>query len=146
MMDNFLSDKASLVLPSLKNGILETSIKPETKLDLICSYDQAKFVRDAFENIEKYDKQEVDLASAKMTPTEMAGVLSKVLGKEIKAVYTEPEKLVVKKGFFKPLVDSYDWNNFEGYKVDLEKTKEKGIQMISFEEFCKMYKNRIEIL
>jgi len=64
-MDNFLSDKASLILPSLKDGVLETSIKPETKLDLICSYDQVKFARDAFENIEKYDKQEVVLASAK---------------------------------------------------------------------------------
>lgn len=51
----------------------------------------------------------------------MAEVLSKVLGKEIKAVYTEPEKIATKKGFFKPLVDSYDWNNFEGYQVDLEK-------------------------
>jgi len=81
-----------------------------------------------------------------MTPTEMALVLSKVLGEEIKAVYAEPKKLAIKKGFFKPLVDSYDWSNFEGYKVDLEKTKEKGIEMISFEEFCKMYKNRIEVL
>ena len=146
MIDNFLSDKASLILPTFKEGIIETSIKPETKLDLICAYDQAKFVRDALENIEKYDKQEIDLASAKMTTKEIAEILSKILGKEIKAVYTEPEKLVEKKGFFKPLVDSYDWDNFEGYQVNLEKTKEKGIEMISFEEFCKMYKNRIDVL
>ena len=146
MMDNFLKDKASLVLPSIKEGVIETSIKPETKLDLICAFDQAKFARDAFENIEKYDRQEVDLASAKMTTKEMADILSKVLGKEIKSVYTEPEKLAIKKGFFKPLVDSYDWNNVEGYQVDLEKVKEKGIEMISFEEFCQMYKNKFEIL
>ena len=145
MMDNFLSDKASSILPSLKDGVFEASIKPETKLNLICSYDQAKFAKDAFGNIEKYDKQEVVLANAKITPIEMTA-LSKVLGKEIKAFYTEPEKFAVKKWFFKPLVDSYDWNNFEGYKVDLEKTKEKGIEMISFEGFCRMYKNRIEVL
>ena len=77
MMDNFLSDKASSILPSLKDGAFEASIKPETKLDLICSYDQAKFAKDAFENIEKYDKQEVDLANGKITPTDMTGLYPK---------------------------------------------------------------------
>jgi uncharacterized protein YbjT (DUF2867 family) len=146
MMDNFLSDKASLIVPLLKEGVIETSIKPETKLDLICAYDQAKFVRDAFENIQKYDKQEIPLASAKMTTKEIGEVLSKVLNKNIKAIYTEPELLEQKKGFFKPLVDSYDWNNYEGYKVDLEKVKEKGIDMLSFEDFCKLYIDRFDIL
>ena len=146
MMDNFLSDKASLVVPSLKEGVIETSIKPNTKLDLICAYDQAKFVRDAFENIEKYDKQEIPLTSVKMTTQEIGEVLSKTLNKNIKVIYTEPDLLAKKKGFFKPLTDSYDWNNFEGYQVDLEKVKERGIDMISLEEFCKLYINRFDIL
>ena len=141
-----MSVKTSLILPSFKDGIFETSIKPETKLDLISAFDQAKYARDVFQTIEKYDKQGVELTSAKMTTKEMSEILSKVLGKELKEVYSKPEKLEIKKRFFKSLVGNYVYYNYERYQFDLEKVKEKGFEMISFEEFCNMYKSRIEIL
>ena len=61
MMDNFLKGRNYLT-PNLKDGIIENNVKIETKIDYTSAYDQAQFVADAFENIAKYDKKEIDLA------------------------------------------------------------------------------------
>ena len=61
MMDNFLKGRNYLT-PDIKDGIIENNVKIETKIDYKSAYDQAQFVADAFENITKYDKKEIDLA------------------------------------------------------------------------------------
>ena len=50
------------MIPDVKNGFIENNVKLETKIDYTSAYDQAQFVADAFENISKYDKKEIDLA------------------------------------------------------------------------------------
>ena len=59
MMDNLLKGRADTILPDLKNGIIENNVKLDTKIDLICALDQAKFVSAAFQNIEKLIKRKL---------------------------------------------------------------------------------------
>lgn len=144
MMDNFLKGKSKYTLPNLKEGFIENNYKLDTKLDLICALDQAKFVCDAFENIEKYDKKEVDLASQSSTFTELAETIFKVFNKKIKVISTDAKELI-KRGVNKVIVDSNEWHVIEGYKVDIEKVKSYGIKLTSFEEFCVLYKDRFDL-
>ena len=58
----------------------------------MCALDQAKFVADAFDNIEKYDKKEIDLASQSSTFTELAETLFKVFNKKIKVISTDAKE------------------------------------------------------
>ena len=143
MMDNFLKGR-SLILPDLKNGLIDNNVKLDTKLDFICALDQARFVCDAFENIEKYDKKEIDLAAESLTFSEVADIIFKNFNKKIKVVYTERSEMI-KRGVPKPIVDSYEWDNIEGYKVDIEKVKSYGVKMTDFNEFCRIYKDRLDI-
>ena len=122
MMDNFLKGKSKYTLPNLKEGFIENNFKLDTKLDLMCALDQAKFVADAFDNIEKYDKKEIDLASQSSTFTELAETLFKVFNKKIKVISTDAKELL-KRGVNKVVVDSNEWHVIEGYKVDIEKCK-----------------------
>ena len=143
-MDNFLKEKAPYILPNLKEGFIETNMKLDTKIDFICALDQAKFVADAFQNIEKYDKKEIDLASQNSTMTELANIIFKMLNKKIKVICTEKDELL-KKGVPKVFIDTYVWNMVEGYKVDINKVKSYGIKLTSFEEFIKIYKDRFDL-
>ena len=144
MMDNYLKGRSKYTVPNIKEGFIENNFRLDTKLDLICALDQAKFVADAFENIEKYDKKEIALASQSLTFTEMADVLNKVFNKKIKVIYTEGNELI-KKGVFKAIVDSNEWHVLEGYKVDIEKLKPYGIKLTTFEEFCNIYKDKFDL-
>ena len=92
MMDNFLKGRA-LIYPTLKEGYIENNVKLDTKIDFICALDQGKFVADAFENIEKYDKKEIDLASQSLTLTEVADIIFKCLNKKIKIISTDAKEL-----------------------------------------------------
>ena len=110
----------------------------------MCALDQAKFVADAFDNIEKYDKKEIDLASQSSTFTELAETLFKVFNKKIKVISTDAKELL-KRGVNKVVVDSNEWHVIEDYKVDIEKVKSYGIKLTSFEEFCNIYKDRFDL-
>lgn len=146
MMDNFLKGRNSTV--PIVNGILENNVKLDTKIDYTSAYDQAQFVADAFENIEKYDKKEVDLAVESLTYTDILNIFEKIFNKKIKHVYTPAEELEKKQSnekYHLAIIDSFEWDNIEGYKVDLEKVKTYGVKQTTFEEFCKMNKDKIAI-
>ena len=144
MMDNFLKGRNYLT-PDLKDGVIENNVKLETKIDYTCAYDQAQFVADAFENINKYDKKEIDLAYESLTYTEICDVFEKVFNKKVRHIYTPAEELAERKKFYLPIIDSFEWDNIEGYQVDLDKVKSYGVKQTSFEEFCIMNKDKIDI-
>lgn len=73
-MDNFLEGRFGNTMPNLKNGFIENNVKPTTKIDIICVLDQAKFVSEGFQIIEKYDKKEIVLATESLTFTEMEDI------------------------------------------------------------------------
>ena len=77
MMDNFLKGRSHMT-PDVKNGFIENNVKLETKIDYTSAYDQAQFVADAFENISKYDKKEIDLACKSLTYTGVCKIFEKV--------------------------------------------------------------------
>ena len=81
MMDNFFKGRNYLT-SDLKDGIIENNVKIETKIDYTSAYDQVQFVADAFENITKYDKKEIDLACESLTYTEIGDALEKVFNKK----------------------------------------------------------------
>ena len=143
-MDNFLKGRTKYIFPNIKEGYIENNYRIDTKLDLISALDQTKFVADAFENIEKYDKKEVDLASESLTFTEMTETIFRIFNKKIKVIYTEVSELL-KEGVHKISIDSNEWHVLEGYKVDINKVKSYGIKRTSFEEFCKIYKDKFDL-
>ena len=133
-MDNFLKGRNYLT-PDLKDGIIENNVKIETKIDYTSAYDQAQFVADAFGDVTKYDKKEIDLAGESLTYTEIGDVLEKVFNKKVKHIYTPAEDLAERKKFYLPIIDSFEWDNIEGYKVDLEKVNSMVLNKLLLKNF-----------
>ena len=147
MMDNFLKGRNSTV-PDVKNEFIENNVKLETKIDYTSAYDQAQFIADALENINKYDKKEIDLACESLTYTEIGNIFEKIFNKKVKYIYVPAEELEKRENkgkYYLAIIDSFEWDNIEGYKVDLEKVKSYGVKQTSFEEFCKKNKDNIDI-
>ena len=85
------------------------------------------------------------MACESLTYTEIGDSLEKVFNKKVKHVYTPAEELVERKKFYLPIIDSFECDNIEGYKVDLKKVKSYGVKQTSFEEFYKLNKDKIDI-
>ena len=105
------------MIPDVKNGFIENNVKLETKIDYTSAYDQAQFVADAFENISKYDKKEIDLACKSLTYTDFCKIFEKVFNKKVKHIYTPAEELKKNSNNknFKTIIDSFEWDNIKGF-------------------------------
>ena len=105
------------MIPDVKNGFIENNVKLETKIDYTSAYDQAQFVADAFENISKYDKKEIDLACKSLTYTDVCKIFEKVFNKKVKHIYTPAEELKKNSNNknFKTIIDSFEWDNIKEF-------------------------------
>lgn len=139
VMNNFYS-KVDMMYPDFKDGLIKTSTLPETKIDYIAIEDLAKFVVAAFSNPEKYDEQNIELASESLSYPEIAEIFTRITGKEVTTVYV-PSKEALIQGTHPLVVRSQEWDNEVGYQVDKEALNQYDIPLTSFEAFVKQHKN-----
>jgi uncharacterized protein YbjT (DUF2867 family) len=132
MMDNYIPPKVQWMYPPLvRDGVIETAMAPETRLDLIDSADIGRFAAAAFADPARFSGQDIDLAAEALTMTEIAATISEVTGRKVEVDHLSPEEAIAR-GNHPGFVTTEAWLNVEGYKVDLEKARSRGFELTSF--------------
>lgn len=144
MMDNFAMPKAMYMFPHLQKGEIVTALHANTRMQLIAADDVGVFARAAFENPVKFNGKNIDLAAEAPTMGDVAATLSKVLGKKVVAIELTPEQAVAK-GLFPGWVNSQEWSNEVGYRVDIDALKAYGIPLTSLEQWVSKHRSEIVI-
>jgi len=145
MMDNFSTpNMVAIAFPALKNGRIETQIESGTKLDMISAEDVGRFAAAAFQDPKRFNGLSITLAAESLTMTEIAAILQEVKGVPVEAVFVPPADALAA-GANPSLVNSYDWDNVEGYKVDIEALSAFGIRLTSFKAWATQHRNHIHV-
>lgn len=144
MMDNFIGSKAQWMFPRLAEGVIETAMHEDTRIDLIATDDVGKFAAAAFAEPDRFNKQEIGLAAEALTMGEVAQILSEVSGRPVSLrALTETEMLA--SGAVETLVSSQIWANVEGYKVDIDALKQWRVPLTSFREWIASRADHLEV-
>ncbi len=131
-IENFLSPS---MLPGLMHGKLHIGLRPETRLQMIAVDDIGKFGLMLFEQHEKMNGAEIDIAGDAHTMTETAGILGRAIGRKIE--FVEVPKEDVRK-FSEDYALMMEWFDRTGYNVDIPALEKKyGIKLITLDEWTK---------
>jgi uncharacterized protein YbjT (DUF2867 family) len=132
MMHNFARPTSAFMFPHLKQDQILTALLPTNRVQLIAADDVGMFARAAFEQPERFNRQNIDLASEALTMDDVASVLSRVLGRNISAVPVSAAEAVAA-GLFPGWVRSQEWNNLWGYRADINALAQWGVSLMSLE-------------
>lgn len=144
MMDNVLPPNAAYLFPNLTRGLIDGALWPQTRLDLIAAQDVGRFAASAFVDPQRFDHLEIPLAADSLTMDEVAAVLSEATGKDIAAQSLSPEDAVAA-GHLAGTVQSQEWDNVEGYKVDLERARAHGISLTRFPDWVQQHRSKLQL-
>lgn len=143
IMNNF-TDKFEFMYPLLKQGEIKSVTFADTCIDHIAVEDIAAFVCAAFENPEKFNKHNIELAAESLSYQKIAEIISEVTGKEIKITTLSMEEALAQ-GTHPLYVRSQQWDNVAGYNVDFDLLKSYNIKLTSFKEFVEKNKDQFKI-
>ena len=144
VMSNFAQPTASFMFPHLKEGKIISAFKADTRLDLVAPEDIGAFARAAFDDPAKFNRQNIDLAAESLTMSEIADALRAATHKNVVAVHVSPGD-AVKAGLFSGWVNSQEWSNEEGYRVNVEAVKAYGLPLTSFAQWALAHRSDIVI-
>lgn len=131
-MENFLTPN---FLPALQQGQLVQAMKPDTVLQMISVRDIGRYGLWAFENAAAVNGRALDIAGDALTLPQVAGVLSKAMGHEVKFVQGDIEEV---RKFSEDWALMLEWFDNVGYEADIAKNAgETGIRPTSFAEWVK---------
>lgn len=139
LMENLLPPRDAGMFPTIAQGKLLTPLAPETKSDWLTAQDIGRFAAEAFTQPEKFNQKELSLVGANVTMAEVAGALSAVTGKRFEATSITEEEAAAS-GLFNWGVESYLWQNVEGYKIDPQQAAGYGLQPESLQSFLESHK------
>ncbi|MBI3595919.1 MAG: NmrA family NAD(P)-binding protein [Nitrospirae bacterium] len=123
-MDNFLSPWFK---PGLIQGKLMIGLKPTTSLQMIAVEDIGKFGLRVFEEHDKMNRREIDLAGDQLTMPETAKILSKATGRKIEFV---PVPIAEVRKFSEDYALMLEWFDRVGYNADIPRlAKDYGIKL-----------------
>jgi uncharacterized protein YbjT (DUF2867 family) len=131
-MENFLSPWYK---PGLLEGKLKMAIKSETRLQMIAVEDIGRFGLLAFEEHERLNGTELDIAGDELTMPRVAEILGQVMGREVRFEQEQIENVRKWSGDFAAMLE---WFDRVGYNVDipgLERTY--GITPTSFSAWAR---------
>jgi len=130
-MDNFTSP---WFLPGLLEGKLAVGLKPETKLQMIAVDDIGKFGLLAFEQHEKMNGVELDIAGDEHTMPEAAKILGRAMGKHIDFVKVPIEEV---RKWSADYAIMLEWFDSVGYNVDIPALAKKyNIGLATLDEWA----------
>jgi uncharacterized protein YbjT (DUF2867 family) len=143
-MDNLFDPRlAAMQFPHLRTEhTLLTSLTPTVKFDLIDPLTIAEYAEAAFTDPEVLKSQIIELASEKPTLDEMVADLTRVIGKEIKAVYVSKEEAAARG--VSPVIMEY-WDILKKYNDDVDLATLKGypVKLHTFSEYLERNKDWI---
>ena len=131
MMDNFADPTASGMFPTLADGVLATTLRPDTRMDLIAAADVGAFAAAAFVEPNRFDHREIPLAAQSLTMDEVAAALTDVSGTDLTVQSLGAEEAAAV-GIFEGVVWSQQWANEVGYQVDIAACRAYGVPMTDF--------------
>lgn len=141
-MSNLLAPKARIYSDLFEHNIWLTALEPDTKLNLVDPQDIARFAFAALNEPEKFNGEEIDLVSERLTAVQMMQCLAHATGREMKAQFYADEQVA----------QAMDTNPFIGSQVflrdgekcvDAERVKTWGIGLGSFKEFLVREKDAV---
>ncbi|MEO5597058.1 MAG: NmrA/HSCARG family protein [Novosphingobium sp.] len=136
MLDNFVPPKAAWMYPGLVGRVIETAMTPDARLDVLAAADVGRFAVAALLDPARFSGQEIDLAAASVTMTEVADAISAATGQTVTARSLAADELVAK-GYSPGLVNNQLWANTEGYRVDLARAASFGIAFETLEQWAR---------
>ncbi|WP_376770660.1 NmrA family NAD(P)-binding protein [Streptomyces physcomitrii] len=135
-MENFLPSMAFLFPRGIEGGLVSV-LYPETRLSLVAVADIGSAAAAAFTAPERFDGVELELASAYLSMTEIAAVLSRVLGRPLSAPdMTEQEALAAG---MPAMGAHHEWLNAAGQPGRPRYARELGIPLTGFEEWARRH-------
>ena len=120
--------------PAIDQGQLAMAVKPETRLQMIAVEDVGKYGSWAFEQHEKLNRREIDIAGDELTMPETARVLSQATGHRV--AFAPPPIEAVRQGSA-DFAAMLEWFDRVGYDADIAaRSAESGIRPTKFSEWA----------
>ncbi|HUK56843.1 MAG TPA: NmrA/HSCARG family protein [Nitrospiria bacterium] len=130
-MDNFLSPWFK---PALDQGKLMIGLKPATRLQMIAVEDIGKFGARVFEEHEKMNRKEIDLAGDEKTMPETAVILGKATGKTVEFAQVPIAEIRKSSEDYALMLE---WFDRVGYSADIPAlAKAYGIRLTTLPEWA----------
>ena len=134
-MDNFLSP---WLWPNIAQGKLSMALKPETKLQMIAVDDIGAYALMAFEEHERLNRAEIDLAGDELTMPEAAGLISGALNRQI---MFEQQPIGEVRRFSEDMATMYEWFDRVGLDVDIDLLRKTyAVKPAAFSQWAAMAK------
>jgi uncharacterized protein YbjT (DUF2867 family) len=144
MMDNFAIPKATHMFPDLHRGEIATALHSTTRMQLIAADDVGSFACAAFEDPQRFDRRNIDLAAEALTMNEVARVLTSVLQKSVASIELTSAQ-ALERGMHTGWVRSQEWSNEIGYRADIAALRHYGIPLTSFEQWVQRHRDAIRV-
>jgi len=142
-MENFIDPLSGYMAPELKQGKLFGVLYPHTPLKLNNGQDTSLFARTAFENPDKFNTKDINIASDELSMTQIAEIISKISGKTITYEEVDAEE-GIQRGLFMGTVESHRWmNDVRGWGFDIKETYSYDIPLTPFEQWLTDNRSRI---
>jgi uncharacterized protein YbjT (DUF2867 family) len=120
--------------PAIDQGQLAMAVRPETRLQMIAVEDVGKYGSWAFEQHEKLNRREIDIAGDELTMPETARVLSQATGHPV--AFAPPPIEAVRQGS-EDFAAMLEWFDRVGYDADIAAhSAESGIRPTKFAEWA----------
>lgn len=135
IMQNLVPPMVESMYPSLaERGRFETAIEADTGIDWISAKDIGAFAAAAFADPDRFHGHEIDLAADTFTLPQVAAKISEATGKPVSAVTLSKEESLAQP--YGELGYRHEqWNNVEGYKVDLNAVCGWGVPLTTLDDF-----------
>ena len=121
--------------PSIDGGKLAVGIQPRTVLQMIAVEDIGKYGRWAFEEPQKLNRREIDIAGDARTMPETAKIIGQAAGKPVEFVQVPIEEV---RKFSTDFALMLEWFDRVGYDADIPaRSRESGIAPTSFPDWAR---------
>jgi uncharacterized protein YbjT (DUF2867 family) len=132
-MENFLPSMAFLFPRGIEGGLVSV-LRPQTRLSLVAVQDIGTAAAAAIADPERFDRVELELASDHLSMTQIAEVLSRVLGRRLSAPdLTEQQALAAG---MPAMGASHEWLNVHPQPGRPEYAGELGLPLTNFETWA----------
>lgn len=145
-MESFEKESAKVMAPELKDGVIFSVLNPDTPIKWTCGDNTAQFARAAFENPEKFNKKDINVAGEELSMSQAAQILSRVLGKKVTYEAVSHEEAVAR-GLMEGTVCGQEWMGAvtPSFGFDMNETRQYGVPLTSFELWVTANQEKIHI-
>ncbi len=133
-MENFLPSAAFLFPRGVEGGLVSI-LRPETRLSLVAVEDVGRAAAAAVADPVRFDRVELELASDWLSMTEIAEVLSRVLGRPLAAPDMKEEEALA--AGMPAMGASHEWLNVAPQPGRPEYARALGIPLTGFESWAR---------